>query len=117
MQEVARYKWNEAKYDLITNTDCETNTDMENNTNFSSEQTQTSSELPTHGFDFQETNEERFTYLQDEMFTLKAMMENLIQQNEERDRQTDASATTSSFAVRASNMYCRIMLCVVVFNE
>ena len=77
---------------------------MENNTNFFSEQTQTSSELPTHGFDSPGTNEERFNYLQDEMFTLKAMMENLIQQNEERDRQMDTPATTSSIAVWASNM-------------
>ena len=32
------------------------------------------------------------------------MMEKLFQQNEERDRQMDTSATTSSIAVRASNM-------------
>ena len=31
------------------------------------------------------------------------MMERLIQQNEEKERQTDASATTSSFAIRAYN--------------
>ena len=41
--------------------------------------------------------------LQTEMFALKAIMERLIQQSEEKERQMDASATTSSFALRASN--------------
>ena len=71
---------------------------MENNVNLASEQTETGSHSPINGFAFQQANEERFNHLQTEMSTLKAMMERLIQQNEEKERQADASATTSSFA-------------------
>ena len=81
----------------------EFNTNMENNTNSPSEQVQDRSNSLNHEYDSQQNNEERFNHLQDEMSVLKAMIQKLIQQNEERDRQTDASATTSSFTVRASN--------------
>ena len=33
------------------------------------------------------------------------MMEKLLEQNDERTRQKDASATTSSYAIRPSNIY------------
>ena len=39
------------------------------------------------------------------MVALNAMMEKLLEQHEERNRQSDVSATTSSFGVRASNTY------------
>ena len=84
---------------VISSSSSEPNKNMENNT---SEQTQTRSDSPIIGFEFQQTNEERFHHLQTEMSTLKAMMEKLIQQNEEKDRQNYAYATPSSSAVRVS---------------
>ena len=87
----------------IDGSSSETNIDMGKNVNLTSEQTQPGSDSPINGFDSQQANEERFNHLQNEMSALKAMMERLIQQNEETERQTDASATTSSFAVSASN--------------
>ena len=75
----------------------------ENNNNSSDEQVQSGRNLPTNVSDPQQANEERFNHLQIEMSTLKTMMERLIAQSEERNRQLDASAATSSFAVRASN--------------
>ena len=87
---------------VISSSSSEPNINMENNVNSTSEQTQTMSDSPINGFNSQQTNAERFHYLQTEMSTLKAMMEKLIQQNEAKDRQNDASATPSSFAVRMS---------------
>ena len=49
------------------------------------------------------TNEERFNRLQDELSMLKAMMEKIISQNEERDKQNGGSIATSSYAVGTSN--------------
>ena len=77
---------------------------MENNKNSSDEQIQSGQNSPTNGSDLQQANEERFNHLQSEMSTLKTMMERLIAQNEERNRQLDASTATSSFVVRTSNM-------------
>ena len=51
----------------------------------------------------QSKNEERFNRLHDEMSMLKAMMEKIISQNEERDKQNDGSTATSSYAVGTSN--------------
>ena len=87
----------------ISASSSETNIYMENNVNLTNEQTQPGSHSPIIGFASQQANEERFNHLQTEMSALKAMMEKLIQQNQEKERQTDASASTSSFAVRASN--------------
>ena len=81
---------------------------MKNNVNLTNEQTQPGSDSPICGFDSSQANEERFNHFQTEMSALKAMMERLIQQNEEKERQTDAFTTTSSFAVWASNRYFRI---------
>ena len=76
---------------------------MENNNNSSDEHVQSGRNSPINGSDPQQANEDRFIHLQNEMPTLKTMMERLIAQNEERKRQLDASVATSSFAVRASN--------------
>ena len=76
---------------------------MENNDNSPNEQIQSGRKSPTNESDLQQANEERFNHLQSEMATLKSMMERLIMQNEERNRQLDASTATSSFAVRSSN--------------
>ena len=78
------------------------NPNMESITNHLDEQTQTERNSPANGMISQQVNEERLNHLQ--MSTLKAMMERLIEQNEGRNKQTDASAWTSSFAVRASNI-------------
>ena len=69
---------------------------MENNSENSDERVQPGRNSPTNGSDSQRANDERFDHLQNEMSTLKAMMEKLLEQNEERTRQTDASAATSS---------------------
>ena len=87
---------------VISSSSSEPNINVEKNVNFTSEQTQTTSDSPIKGFDSQQTNEERFHNPQTEMSTLKAMMEKLIQQNEEKDRQNYAYATPSSSAVRMS---------------
>ena len=75
----------------ISTSSNETNIDMENNFNVTNGQTQPGSDSPIHGFDSQQANEERCNHLQTEVSALKAMMERLIQQNEEQERQTDAS--------------------------
>ena len=95
---------------VVSASSSETNTDKENDVNVTSEQTQTGSDSPINGFDSHQANEERFNHLQTEMSALKAMMERLIQQIEEKERQTDASATNSSFAVRASHSYHRKLI-------
>ena len=76
---------------------------MENNNNSSDGQVQSGRNSPTNGTDLQQVNEEKFNHLQSEISFLKIMMEKLIAQNEERNRQLDASTATSSFAVRMSN--------------
>ena len=76
---------------------------MENNHVFSDEQVLSGRNSPTNGSDLQQANEDRFIHLQQEMSTLKAMMLKLIAKNQE-SRQTDTPATTSSFALRLSNM-------------
>ena len=86
---------------VISSSNSEPNINVENNVNFTSEQTQTTSDSPINGFNSQQTNEERFHHPQTEMSTLKAMMEKLIQQNEEKDRQNYAYATPSSSAVHS----------------
>ena len=73
------------------------------NTNLSEEQTPSGRNSPENGINSHQVNEERLDHLQNEMSTLKAMMERIIEQNEERNKQSGASAATSSFAVRASN--------------
>ena len=76
---------------------------MENNSGNLEEQVQTGRNSLTNGSDSQRANDERFDHLQNEMITLKAMKEKLLEQNEERNRQLDTATATSSFAVRSSN--------------
>ena len=78
---------------------------MENNSENPDEQVQSGRNSPTNKLDSQRTNDEMFDHLQNEMSALKAMVEKLLEQNEERTRQMDASATTSSYAVRSSNIH------------
>ena len=76
---------------------------MENDNKNVDEQAQSGQSSSNPEIDSQRANDERFSHLQSEMSMLKAMMEKLLEQNEERNRQTDTNAATSSFAVRSSN--------------
>ena len=78
--------------------------DMENNDENVNEQAQSGQSSSNSEIDSQRVNDEKFSQLQSEMCMLKAMMEKLLEQNEERNRQTDTNAAASSFAVRSSNM-------------
>ena len=79
------------------------NSEMENTKILTIEQAPLRPDSPSSSSDPRPANQERLNHLQNEMVTLKAMMEKLLEQNEERNRQSDVSATTSSFCVRASN--------------
>ena len=79
---------------------------MENNSENPDEQVQSGWNSPINELVSQRANGEKFDHLQNEMSALKAMMEKLLEQNDERTRQMDASATTSSYAVRPSNNQC-----------
>ena len=83
---------------------------MENDNENVDDQAQSRQSSSGPEIDSQKANDERFSHLQSEMSMLKAMMEKLLEQNEERNRQTDTNAATSSFAVRSSNNYCKITL-------
>ena len=78
---------------------------MESSSNSADEINQSGRNSPTNGNSSQRENEERFNRLHDEMSMLKAMMEKIISQNEERDKQNGGSAATSSYAVGTSNNY------------
>ena len=77
---------------------------MENDNEKVDDQAQSRQSSSGPEIDSQRANDEKFSHLQSEMSMLKAMMEKLLEQNEERNRQTDTNATTSSFAVRSSNI-------------
>ena len=77
---------------------------MENNSENSDERVESGRNSPINELGSQRVNDERFDHLPKEMSALKAMMEKLLEQNDERTRHMDASATTSSYAVRSSNM-------------
>ena len=77
---------------------------MENDSENPDEQVKSGRNPPINELVYQRVNDERFDHLQNEMSALKAMMEKLLEPNDERTRQMDASATTSSYAVRSSNM-------------
>ena len=77
---------------------------MGNNSENPDEQVQSGRNSPINELVSQRANDKRFDHLQNEMFALKAMMEKLLEQNDERTRQMDDSATTFSYAVRSSNM-------------
>ena len=76
---------------------------MESNTNPLDEQIKSGLNSHANEMSSQQVKEESMNHLQNEMSTRKAMMERLTEHNEEINKQTDASAATSSFAVRASN--------------
>ena len=78
---------------------------MENDNENVDDQTQSRQSSSGPKMYSQRANDERFSHLQSEMSMLKAMMEKLLKQNEERNRQTDTNAATSSFAVRSSNTF------------
>ena len=77
---------------------------MENDNENVDDQAQSRQSSSGPEIDSQKAIDERFSHLQSEMSMLKAMMEKLLEQNEERNRQTDTNAATSSFAVRSSNI-------------
>ena len=76
---------------------------MESSTNSAEGIDRSGGNSPTNENSTQVINEERFSRLQDEMSVLKAMMEKIISQNEERDKQNGGSIATSSYAVGTSN--------------
>ena len=77
---------------------------MENNNENPDEQVQSGRNSSINELVSQRTKDERFDHLQNEMSALKAMMEKLLEQNDESTRQTDASSTAYSYAVRPSSM-------------
>ena len=79
------------------------NLNMESSNNFSEEINQSGRNSPTNEDRTQTANEERFNRLQDEMSILKSLMEKIISQNEERNKQNGGSFATSSYAVGTSN--------------
>ena len=88
----------------IENTNCSSNINMEYSSNSADETNRSGRNSPTNENSAQMANEERFNRLHDETSTLKAMMEKIINQNEEPDKQNGGSTTTSSYAVGTSNM-------------
>ena len=77
---------------------------MESSSNSADEIYQSGRNSPTNENSTQRENEEKFDRLHNEMAMLKAMMEKIISQNEERDRQNGGSTATSSYAVGTSNI-------------
>ena len=92
----------------IENTNCSPNINMESSSCSADEINRSGRSSPTNENSTQITNEERFNRLQDEMSMLKAMMEKIIRQNEEQDKQNGGSIATSSYAVGTSNMVTRV---------
>ena len=93
-----------SSHSSIKNTNCSSNFNMESSSNSADEINQYGKNSPTNENSAQITNDERFNHLQNEMSMLKAMMEKIISQNEERDKQNGGSIATSSYAVGTSNM-------------
>ena len=88
----------------IKNTNLNSNSNMESSSNSADEINRSGRNSPTNEDSTQSKNEERFNRLHDEMSMLKAMMEKIISQNEERDKQNGGSTATSSYAVGTSNI-------------
>ena len=80
------------------------NSNMESSSNSADEINQSGRNSPTNEKSTQRENEERFIRLHNEMAMLKAMMEKIISQNEERDKLNGGSTATSSYAVGTTNM-------------
>ena len=87
----------------IKNTNLSSNSNMVSSSNSADEINRFSRNSPTNENSTQSENEERFNRLHDEMSMLKAMMEKIISQNEEREKQNGGSTATSSYAVGTSN--------------
>ena len=77
---------------------------MESSSNSADEINQSARNSPTNENSTQRESEEKFNRLHDEMAMLKAMMEKIISQNEERDKQNGGSTATSPYAVGTSNI-------------
>ena len=86
------------------NTNVNPNPNMDSSSNSADEINQSGRNSPTNENSTQRENEERFYRLHNEMAMLKALMEKIISQNEERDKQNGGSTATSSYAVGTSNM-------------
>ena len=78
---------------------------MESSSNSADEINRSGRNSPTNEDSTQKRNEGRLNRLHDEVSILKAMMEKIISQNEERDKQNGGSTATSSYAVGTSNIY------------
>ena len=76
---------------------------MESSSNSADEINRSGRKSPTNENSAQITNE-RFNHLQNESSMLKAMIEKIISQNAERDKQNGGSIATSSYAVWTTNM-------------
>ena len=93
------------------------NLNMESSTNISDEVNRAGRNSPTNEDHTQMANEERLNRLQDEMSVLKSLMEKIISQNEERNKQNGGSFATSSYAVGTSNTHnCRTIAACFVEN-
>ena len=76
---------------------------MEDTNSITNEQRQTRSHSPSITPETIWENAETFDRLQKEMATLKALMDKLLEQNGERNRQVYAAPRTSSYGTQASN--------------
>ena len=76
---------------------------MESSSNSADEINQSARNSPTNKNPTQRETEKRFDRLHNGMAMLKAMMEKIISQIEERDKQNGGSTATSSYAVGTSN--------------
>ena len=96
---------NTLQHTFTENTTDNISPNMENSNNSSDETNRSGRNSPIDENLTQVANEERFNRLQDEMSIIKTMMEKLISQNEERNKQNGGSIATSSLAVGTSNSY------------
>ena len=95
---------NSSPHSPIRNTSLSSNSNMESSSSSADEINRSGRISPTNENSTESKNEERFNRLHDEMSMLKAIMEKIISQNEERDKQNGGSTATSSYAVGTSNM-------------
>ena len=77
---------NSSPHSPTKTTNLDLNSNMESSSNSADETNQSGRNSPTNKNSTQRDNEERFNRLHDEMAMLKAMMEKIINQNEERDK-------------------------------
>ena len=96
---------NSSPHSPTKNTNLSPNSNMESSCNSADEINQSGRNSPTNENSAQREKEETFNRLRDERSMLKAMMEKIISQNEERDKQNGGSTATSSYAVGTSNIH------------